>query len=100
MPTLQALYQQNPVWVWVTVAAFFVALNLATGWARMIWPMLAALLLAALHVAGAAPPAPWDWAVFAVLAVGALGASFRVRAMTQGPLSESGDDEDRALPPG
>jgi membrane protein implicated in regulation of membrane protease activity len=99
MPTLQALYEQNPLWIWLAVAAFFVALNLATGWARMIWPMLAALLLAGLHAARIAPPAPWDWAVFAALAVGTLAASFRVRAMTEGPLSESGDD-DLQPPPG
>jgi membrane protein implicated in regulation of membrane protease activity len=98
MPTLQALYAQNPVWLWLTVSAFCIALNLATGWARMIWPMLAALLVAGLHAAHAAPRAPWDWAVFAALAIGALGASFRVRAMTEGPLSEAGDEG--STPPG
>jgi len=94
MPTLHALYVQNPMWIWIAVAAFFVAANLASGWARLVWPMLAALVLAGLERARVHLAWPADVAVFAVLALLGVGASYLIKPLAPRPAAEvAGGDE-------
>jgi membrane protein implicated in regulation of membrane protease activity len=52
MPLIDALYQQDPFWIWLAVASLFVALNLATGSSLLMWPGVAAALVAVLEVVG------------------------------------------------
>jgi membrane protein implicated in regulation of membrane protease activity len=52
MAILEALYQQDPFWIWLAVSSLFVALNLATGSSLLMWPGVAAALVATLEVAG------------------------------------------------
>jgi len=52
MALIDALYQQDPFWIWLAVASLFVALNLATGSSLLMWPGVAAALVAVLEVAG------------------------------------------------
>jgi membrane protein implicated in regulation of membrane protease activity len=52
MAILQALYQQDPTWLWLSLASLFVALNLATGSGVLMWPAVAAAVVAALGLMG------------------------------------------------
>jgi len=52
MAILEALYQQDPFWIWLALASLFVALNLATGSSLLMWPGVAAALVATLEVVG------------------------------------------------
>ena len=52
MEILQALYQQDPTWLWLSLASLFVALNLATGSGVLMWPAVAAAVVAALGLMG------------------------------------------------
>jgi membrane protein implicated in regulation of membrane protease activity len=52
MAILQALYQQDPMWLWLSLASLFVALNLASGSGVLMWPALAAAVVAALGLTG------------------------------------------------
>ena len=46
MSTLLALYTQAPYWVWLGTAGVFVILALVTGVRSLIWPVLAAVVVA------------------------------------------------------
>lgn len=50
MAIIDALYQQDPFWIWLAVASVFVALNLATGSPLLMWPGVAAALIAAMDI--------------------------------------------------
>lgn len=50
MVIIEALYQQDPFWIWLGVASTFVALNLATGSPLMMWPGVAAALIAVVEI--------------------------------------------------
>lgn len=50
MAIIEALYQQDPFWIWLAVASTFVALNLATGSPLMMWPGVAAALIALIEI--------------------------------------------------
>ena len=51
MQTLYDLYLQNPFWIWLAVGAVFVALDIATGTGKLIWPAVAAAALAFINLA-------------------------------------------------
>lgn len=51
MQTLYDLYLQNPFWIWLAVGAVFVALDIATGSGKLIWPGVAAAALAFINLA-------------------------------------------------
>lgn len=53
LEALEALYLQDPFWIWLAVAAFFVALNLAAGVSLLMWPAGAAAIVATLELFGA-----------------------------------------------
>ena len=74
MAILQALYQQDPFWIWLAVASLFVALSLATGSSLLMWPGVAAALVAVLEVAGVRLGLQAEAGVFAALSAAMLGA--------------------------
>jgi len=51
MQTLLDLYVQNPFWIWLGVGAVFVALDIASGAGKLIWPGVAAAALAFINLA-------------------------------------------------
>ena len=51
MTTLLALYQQAPYWAWLGFAGVFVILALVTGVRGLLWPALAASIVAGLELA-------------------------------------------------
>jgi membrane protein implicated in regulation of membrane protease activity len=73
MAILEALYQQDPFWVWLAVASLFVALNLATGSSLLMWPGVAAALVATLEVAGVRLGLQAEAGVFVALSAAMLG---------------------------
>lgn len=52
MPVLLTLYQHDPFWLWLALAALCVGVNVASGSPMLMWPGLAAALVATLEVAG------------------------------------------------
>jgi membrane protein implicated in regulation of membrane protease activity len=64
MLTLYDLYLQNPFWVWLAVGAIFVALEIATGSGKLIWPGVVAAALAFINLADVRLGAPMEIAVF------------------------------------
>jgi len=52
MALIEALYLQDPFWIWLAVASLFVALNLASGSSFLMWPGVAAAIIATLEIAG------------------------------------------------
>jgi membrane protein implicated in regulation of membrane protease activity len=71
MQTLYDLYLQNPFWIWLGVGAVFVALDIATGTGKLIWPGVAAAALAFINLADVRLGTGVEIGVF--LAVSALG---------------------------
>ena len=67
MQTLYELYLQNPFWIWLGVGAVFVALDIATGMGKMIWPGVAAAALAFVNLAEVRLGAPVEIGVFLVV---------------------------------
>jgi len=68
MPGLMAFYATHPFWVWLAVAAVFLAVEVATGTGWLLWPAASALLVGLLTLA-VAPGAPVELGLFAVLTI-------------------------------
>jgi len=86
MDWLAALYISHPFWVWLTVAAIFLAAEVSTGSGWLLWPTGAAVVVAVMTLI--APTAlPVELAVFAVVtAVTALvGRRFLPKGFGSGP---------------
>jgi membrane protein implicated in regulation of membrane protease activity len=69
MQTLYDLYLQNPFWVWLAVGAVFVALDIATGTGKLIWPGVAAAALAFINLAQVRLGVPAELGVFVVVSL-------------------------------
>jgi len=85
MQTLQTLYVQNPVWVWLAVGAIFVGLEIALGSGKLIWGGVAAAALAAINLAGIRLGSMIELGVFAVAAGILAVIPWRPRASTGRP---------------
>ncbi len=69
MQTLYDLYLQNPFWIWLAVGAVFVALDVATGTGKLIWPGVAAAALAFINLADVRMGVMVELAVFVSVSV-------------------------------
>jgi len=67
MSTLEALYTQAPYWVWLGTAGLFVILALVTGVRSLVWPVLAAVVVATLDLMGLRMPPTAEMALFLAL---------------------------------
>ena len=72
MQTLQAIYLQNPFWVWLAVGAVFVGLDIAIGSGQLIWGGVAAAALAFVNLAGVRLGSMVELVLFAVVLVGGV----------------------------
>ncbi|MEO6339756.1 MAG: NfeD family protein [Caulobacteraceae bacterium] len=70
MTTLQALYQQEPFWVWLAAGACLAALSQASGIGLLFWASLAAGALACLELTGLRLGGFVELLLFAALAAG------------------------------
>jgi membrane protein implicated in regulation of membrane protease activity len=68
MHGLALLYTTHPFWVWLAVAAIFLAIEVATGTGWLLWPAASALLVGLLTLA-VAPGLPIELGLFAVLTI-------------------------------
>lgn len=71
MAALAALYLQDPFWLWLAAGCLFVALNLATGSGLLMWPAMAAAVVALLELVGVRLGITVEVGIFAVLSLGA-----------------------------
>ena len=83
MTTLEALYMQEPFWVWLGAGALFVALNLATGSSLRLWPSVAAAIVACLDLAGLKLGMPVEIGLFAGMSAVAFGLVYGLSPSTK-----------------
>jgi len=83
MRTLYDLYLQNPFWIWMALGAVFVALEVATGRGKLIWPAMGAAAAAFINLATARRSPFAEIGVF-ILFCG-LGIAFTVRPRRRRP---------------
>jgi membrane protein implicated in regulation of membrane protease activity len=70
MHGLMAFYATHPFWVWLAIAAIFLAVEVATGTGWLLWPAAAGLLVGLLTLA-LPLGAPLELGLFAVLTIAA-----------------------------
>ncbi|WP_165190640.1 NfeD family protein [Caulobacter soli] len=68
MHGLMLFYVTHPFWVWLAVAAIFLAVEVATGTGWLLWPAASALLVGLLTLV-VAPGLPIELGLFAVLTI-------------------------------
>src|SRR4051812_23266738 len=68
MHGLMLFYATHPFWVWLAVAAIFLAVEVATGTGWLLWPAAAAFLVGLLTLV-VAPGLPIELGLFAVLTI-------------------------------
>jgi membrane protein implicated in regulation of membrane protease activity len=68
MQGLMLFYATHPFWVWLAVAAIFLAVEVATGTGWLLWPAASAMLVGLLTLV-VAPGLPIELGLFAVLTI-------------------------------
>ncbi len=68
MDGLMSFYATHPFWVWLAVAAIFLAVEVATGTGWLLWPAASAALVGVLTLA-IQPGLPVELGLFAVLTI-------------------------------
>ena len=85
MNGLMLFYMTHPFWVWLAVAAIFLAAEVATGTGWLLWPAASAALVGLLTLA-VAPGFPVEVGLFAVLTIVATYLARRfLRPALEGP---------------
>src|SRR4051812_6498683 len=79
MTTLEGLYLQDPFWIWVGVAALFIALSFATGANTLFLPSACAAAVALLELVGARMGLEIETGVFAALTAFALMGAYALQ---------------------
>ena len=69
MTWLVELYAAQPFWVWLAVGVMLLAVEAMFSTEWLLWPAVAAGLVAVMTAAGFQPGAAWEVAIFAVLTV-------------------------------
>lgn len=95
MQTLQAIYLQNPFWVWLAVGAVFVGLDIAIGSGKLIWGGVAAAALAFVNLAGVRLGSMVELGIFAVVLVGGVVLSSMPWKPRPSAATPHDDDEPR-----
>jgi membrane protein implicated in regulation of membrane protease activity len=98
MAALEALYLQDPFWIWLAISCLFVALNLATGAAVLMWPGIIAALVAVIELVGLKLGVVNEAGIFTMLCLAVIGGGYVMspRAMMMAGVAE---DEARAKLP-
>jgi membrane protein implicated in regulation of membrane protease activity len=73
MAALEALYLQDPFWIWLAISCLFVALNLATGAAVLMWPGIIAALVAVIELVGLKLGVVNEAGIFTMLCLAVIG---------------------------
>jgi membrane protein implicated in regulation of membrane protease activity len=73
MNALLDLYVQSPFWIWLGVGAVFVALDIASGSGKLIWPGAAAAVLAFLNLADIRLGLEWELGVLFAVSILGIG---------------------------
>jgi membrane protein implicated in regulation of membrane protease activity len=99
MQTLYDLYLQNPFWIWLAVGAVFVALNIATGSGKLIWPAAAAAFVAFVNLAKVRLGMPIEVTVFVGLSILGVVLSVVLSRRTPHIPREAAVERERRAPP-
>lgn len=97
MAALEALYQQDPFWIWLALGSLFVSLSLATGSGALVWPGLAAVGVALLEAVGLRLGLAIEAALFVALSLAALALPYARAALR--PLAAAGGGDGAARSP-
>lgn len=91
METLAGFYAMHPFWVWLALAAAFLAVEVGTGTGWLLWPAASAGLVGVLSLV-APLGAPVEIALFAVLTIAATYLARRfLRPVLQGQSPDLND---------
>jgi inner membrane protein len=85
MASIVALYEQSPYWVWLALAALFVVMALITGARSLIWPSVAAAVVAGAGIANMHLAPPAEIALFIAIT---LAAYLAPRRMAPAPTAQ------------
>jgi hypothetical protein len=88
MQTILDLYTQNPFWVWLSVGAVFVALDIASGTGKLIWPGAAAAVLAFLNLADVRLGVEWELGLLAAVSILGIGVTSNLHLRRPDALSD------------
>lgn len=93
MDWLQALYQNQPFWVWLAVAAVILTIEVATGSGWLLWPAISAGAVAYLALLGLDIGLPGEIAAFAgfTAATTFLGRRFIKSRGAEGDLNSNAE---------
>ena len=69
MDVVTNLYLSHPFWVWLAIAALFLAVEIATGSGYHLWPTASAAVVGLINFAGVRLGLPVELAVFAFLTI-------------------------------
>ena len=69
MTWLVELYAAQPFWVWLAIGGMLLAVEAMFSTEWLLWPAVAAGIVAVMTAAGFQPGAAWEVAIFAVLTV-------------------------------
>lgn len=101
MAAIEALYLQDPFWLWLALSCLFVSLNLATGSALLMWPALAAAAVALLELVGLRLGLAVEAGLFAALVLAAFAVLYARQPRTvvaAGPGESAPRSTGRAAP--
>src|SRR3954462_4134660 len=79
MTALQALYLQDPFWIWLGVSAMFVSLSFATGANLLFLPSVCAAAVALLELMGVRIGLEAETGVFAALTAFAMMGAYALQ---------------------
>jgi membrane protein implicated in regulation of membrane protease activity len=96
MAALEALYLQDPFWIWLAISCLFVALNLATGVAVLMWPGINAALVAVAELVGVKLGVVNEAGIFTMLCLAVIGGGYILSPRAMVAAGVPGEDN-RAL---
>lgn len=90
MTTLEALYLQDPFWIWLGVAALFVSLSLASGSNMLFLPSVCAVIVAAVEIVGLRAGIEIEAAIFVALTAFAVVGAYALQPRAKIVLAGTG----------
>jgi membrane protein implicated in regulation of membrane protease activity len=95
MATIQALYLQDPFWIWLALGGLLVSLSLATGAQALMWPAMAAVVVALFEIAGLNTGFAFQAFIFVVLCLAVFALQHRLALVRPAVATAGGDPPER-----
>ncbi|MDO1558420.1 NfeD family protein [Brevundimonas sp. 2R-24] len=94
MDAIVAIYQSQPFWIWLAIGALILAVEAAAGTEWLLWPAVAAVVVAGLTAMGLGGNPLIEIVIFAVLT---LAFTFVSRKLVKQVNPEAADINDRGV---